>query len=231
MYIPLFDIDGTLLKGGGGNQAHKNGGSYAFRTVYGLDDKACWDNIITDGKIDKQIILEVVEKNGISHKKALAKLDEAIDATTSYYLEHSNEGTCIAADGAIELLEELQKQNVPLGLLTGNIEAIGIDKLSKAGLAKYFEFGAFGNLALRRVDLIEIARERAIKLVGLQMTTSKFMIIGDSTLDVKCAKDGNIPVIGVSTAKSSSQELAEAGADLVVESLLQKDDIVKFILD
>jgi phosphoglycolate phosphatase-like HAD superfamily hydrolase len=228
MYIPLFDIDGTLLQGSGGNQAHLMGFNYAFKSVFGLEN-ASVKQIVTDGKIDKQIILEVVEVNRVDHKLALGKLDEAINAVISYYLEHADEGSCVAVKGAESLLNDLKVREIPLGLLTGNIEAIAMDKLKRAGLDHFFQFGAFGNLALKRVDLIQIARKRATKIFGTNIVTASFVIVGDSILDVLCAKDGNLPVIGVSTGNYSIKQLVEAGADLVVAGLEHKTEIIKFI--
>lgn len=228
MKIPLFDIDGTLLKGGSGNKAHRAGFDYAFKKVFGLDTAAI-DEIQVEGKIDKQILTEVVKLHGVDEEIIEAKIDLAMAAIVKYYLEHANEGECVTADGVIELLTFLKQAEVPLGLLTGNIDKVAWDKLTRAGLAGFFDFGAFGNMALKRVDLITRAKEEANKNLGKNYQNGDFVIVGDTILDIACAKEGGIKVIGVAAANFSAEELLAAKADLVVNSLSQADEIIKFL--
>ncbi len=228
MKIPLFDIDGTLLVGGRGNQAHRDGFDYAFRTVFGLA-QASINEIKTDGMVDQQIILEIVKRHGVNEEQAMSKLSEAVAAIVTYYQNHTADSRCEAAAGAEELLKKLQTHQTPLGLLTGNIEAIAWDKLTRAGLADYFQFGAFGDLALQRVDLIAIACRRANQELGTNYQVNDLVIIGDSPRDIDCAKAGGIPVIGVGAANFSAEQLRQAGADLVVESLEEQDKIIAFL--
>ena len=228
MKIPLFDIDGTLLAGGNGNLVHRRGFDYAFQTVYGLQDLTI-EGMRSDGMIDKQIVFEMVKKAGISEQVALDKLDEAMGAIYDYFVAHQSESVCELALGTRELLSHLQALNIPLGLLTGNLEAVAWSKLRQADIADFFTFGAFGNLALQRVDLVPIASERACQALGTAYSLNQFVIIGDSPLDVQCAKDGGIEVIGVGAANFTSQELLQAGADLAVDSLEEVDKITAFL--
>ena len=56
--------------------------------------------------------------------------------------------------GASRLLARLQRRNVPLALVTGNLTAIGWRKLEAAGLNGYFWHGAFGEMARDRAGLV-----------------------------------------------------------------------------
>src|SRR3989344_5935 len=122
--IPLFDIDWTLLKG---------------------------------EEINKRVHREANDfalHNVYHQKNAKSKMPEAIEVMTQYFLEHADEGYFEPMPGTIGLLSELKERNIPMGLLTGNMENIGWEKLRKAGIKDYFSFGAFGSMAFRRVDLI-----------------------------------------------------------------------------
>ena len=48
-----------------------------------------------------------------------------------------------------------------MGLVTGNLTRIGWWKLERAGLRRYFRFGAFGEMARNRAGLARLALRRA----------------------------------------------------------------------
>lgn len=225
MKIPLFDIDSTLLKGG--NKAHAAAFDYAFKTVYHID--ASYEEISSQGKIDNQILIEILALNGVSENVAKEKLEEATHAMLRYFLEHQDDSQAIALPGVKELLKTLKEKHAHVGVLTGNVEGIGWKKLEKAGIKEYIGFGAFGNMAFKRPDLIPIAQQRARDLYKKDFSPFDFVIIGDTPLDVACAKQGGILSIGVTTGLYSFEDLTKAGAELVVKSLEAKDEIISFL--
>lgn len=225
--IPLFDVDWTLLKGGESNKIHFDAFGFALDSVY-KQPTASISEIHTHGKIDTQILIEILKLHGVSEEQAKSKMPKALEAMAKYFKEHENEAHYEPMPGVVDLLSDLKKVGLPLGLLTGNVEAIAWEKLRNAGIADYFSFGAFGSMAYKRVDLIEIARQEANKVLGREVPTSRLVIVGDSPLDIACARDGGIPVIAVGAGHFKSHELAHA--DLTVESLQEKDKILKFLI-
>jgi phosphoglycolate phosphatase len=153
MRIPLFDIDNTLLEGG--NRAHMGAYDFAIRTVY--KRKASVSEISIDGMIDTQIIVEVLTRHGMSAQAVKRRMPEAIQAMNEHFVAHADEGKSRVMPGVLELLKALRKRACPMGLLSGNVEDIGWEKLRLGGINEYFQFGAFGSLAYRRVDLIPVA--------------------------------------------------------------------------
>lgn len=225
--IPLFDIDWTLLRGTeANNQVHFDAYDYAFQTIYRLP-KGVRKGFFVQGKIDPQILIEIAVLNGVSEEEAKKKVDDAMTTMVSYFREHLDEGNYQVMPGVKNLLDELKSQDIPIGLLTGNIEEIGWEKLSKAGIKDYFEFGAFGSMALKRVDLIPLAQKRAEEIYKIDIPLQCFVIVGDSPLDIACARDGGISVIAVGAGHFKVHDLSEA--DLVVESLEEKDKILRFL--
>lgn len=224
--IPLFDVDWTLLRGGESNKIHHDAFDYALHTVYD-QPTASEDEAMTQGKIDTQILIEVLKLHTVSEEEAKAKMPQALKAMVQYFEEHADEGIYEPMPGVVELLTDLKKKGVPVGLLTGNVTEIGWEKLRRAGIKDYFSFGAFGSMTFRRVDLIGIAAKEASKVFGRKVLIHELVIIGDSPLDIACARDGGIPVIAVGAGHHKTHELTHA--DLTVESLKEKDKILKFL--
>ncbi len=225
--IPLFDIDWTLLKGEEINKkVHRDANDFALHTVY-HQKNASWRDVFAEGSIDTKILIDILKIHKVPEEEAKSKMPEAIEVMTQYFLEHADEGAFEPMPGAIDLLSELKERNIPMGLLTGNMEKIGWEKLRRAGIKDYFSFGAFGSMAFKRVDLIEIAAQQASKVLGKDVQINNLVIIGDSPLDIACARDGGIPVIAIGAGHFKSHELAHA--DLTLESLEEKDKIMKFL--
>jgi phosphoglycolate phosphatase len=224
MKIPLFDIDGTLLKAG--NAVHDAAFDYAFKTVF--NSATSKSEIATHGMTDTQIILELLLKHSFSEEEIKSKKDEAVRVMNEYFMQHENEEEYTPLAGVVETLHYLKEKNILMGLLTGNVEPIAWRKIEKAGIKDYFKFGAFGDAVYKRVELLKIAEERANKM-GPNISISDFIIIGDTPLDVKCAKDGNIQVIAVASGVYTVEQLQEAGADFVLESLEDSEKILKIL--
>lgn len=225
--IPLFDIDWTLLRGGEvGSKIHHEASDFALHTVYN-QPAASFKDVAGEGRIDTQILIQILELHGISEEEAKAKMPQAMAAMARYFRDHADQGHYEPMPGVISLLKKLSSLDLPLGLLTGNVEAIGREKLRRAGIADYFAFGAFGSMAFKRVDLIQIAKDKATKVLGQDVPIHQFVIVGDSPLDIACAREGGIPVIAVGAGHFKSHELSHA--DLVVDSLEEQDKIIKFL--
>lgn len=228
MKIPLFDIDWTLLEGG--DIVHSNSYDFALHTVYN-QPTASKKEIVANGMIDTQILIEILKLHNINERTAKNKMEEAIKAMEKYYHNHPEKGIIKTMPGVINLLEELKKRGVFMGLLTGNIESIGWHKVKRAGINKYFSFGSFGNLAFKRADLIPIAKNRAEKILNKKINLKDLFIIGDSPLDVSCAKTAKIQSVAIASGRFSFEELKITQPDLLLNSLNESEKFIKFLLN
>jgi phosphoglycolate phosphatase-like HAD superfamily hydrolase len=224
--FPLFDIDGTLVTGG--NHIHHEAFDYALHTVYELP-QASHRDVDRSGKIDPQILIEIAQIHGMTEEAAKEIVPSAMKAMVHYFERHKDSDGHILLEGVKELLQTLYEKHIPIGLLTGNVEEIGWGKMELAGIRKYFSFGAFGNEAFERADLIPVAHKKLEVFLKEKISLKRLVIIGDTPLDIACAKVGDIDVIAVETGKFSKQELAHLEPNLVIDSLHEKEKILNFL--
>src|SRR3990172_2751364 len=151
----VFDIDGTLLAKILPDENEKH--PCAVNKIFGIN--ANRKEIDFEGKTDKQIVIELLRKHGVDKNTILAELSHVFSEIASYVERRLNQYSEIPH--ARELLVELEKKGDILGLVTGNVEKIARLKLQKVGLLDFFQVGGFGELSVKRSDLVLIAIKRA----------------------------------------------------------------------
>ncbi len=222
--LALFDIDGTLTKG---TKAHREAFSRAFKKVYGVDTRV--DIINAYGMTDQQIIIDVLKKNGLKESDIRPKLKDCMNATIDFFKDLVGADEITVLGGVRELLEELNKRNVLIGWVTGNLEPIAMGKMKKVGLDHYFRFGGFGSDDISRTNLVKIAMKIAKENFGFEFNDNVFLF-GDTPNDVKAGKEAGVKAVGVATTIYSTKQLKNAGADFVLENLKDKEKILRIIL-
>lgn len=227
MRIPLFDIDGTLAFSG--NIIHSESFDFVLKTFYKLKNASRKQITKTSGMIDSEILLKLTEINGLSESLAKEQLQPALQAMGKYYSEHKQRVQPKLMPGTMNILNTLRKNNIPLGLLTGNVEEVAWGKLKQLGVDEYFSFGAFGDMALKRVELVELARIKAERALGRPISLKDLVIVGDSPRDVACAKEAGIASIAIGAGKFSYNELSVFNPDLTLHSFEEVDKFMDFI--
>ena len=215
MKLLLFDIDGTLVHSGG--QA-KPVFAAAMQEVYGTAGEI--DGYDFSGKLDPRIVVDLLAGAGVERET----IDGRLDALRENYLarlERSLEPARMRVmPGIRELLPALAgRDDLVLGLLTGNWRGGARIKLGRVGLWDYFPFGSFGDDGLDRRELPPVALDRAHRHSGYAFAPEEAVIVGDSLLDVDCARAHGIPCLAVATGWTEASTLASAGADWVVRDL------------
>ncbi|MBI2833222.1 MAG: HAD hydrolase-like protein [Acidobacteria bacterium] len=213
--LMLFDVDGTLILSGG---AGIRGMNRAFEEVFGVE--GAFNNIPVSGRTDRVILQD-----------ALATLGRQMDDATcarfceTYYrwlqreivLPGPRKGIM---PGVSELLNELSRRHdVFLALLTGNFSEAARIKLEYFNLWRYFACGAYADDAADRNALVEVAVGRARERGAPVVTAADVWVIGDTPLDVACARSAGARAIAVATGPYSADDLRRSGADLVLEDL------------
>ena len=141
MRLVLFDIDGTLLTDRG---AARDAFAKALDAVYGYrGDLARYDfSGLTDPQIARMILGDANMPAGVIEDGLPRLWDTYLDGLA----RNATPDRVRALPGIRPLVDALEsREDVILGLLTGNIEPGARLKLSGARLNDYFDFGAFGS--------------------------------------------------------------------------------------
>ena len=199
--ILLFDIDGTLLlTGGAGRVAFEE----AFLEIFGI--KNVWGDLIPDGKTDPAIVEELSEK---SMGRPLQKNE--YDSLLKRYLirfrvEIQRSQRFRLMPGVPELLKRLAgKDNVLVGLATGNFEEPAWLKLERGGIRNFFSFGGFGSDSHLRSEILRIAVTRAEQILREKTEPARIYVIGDTDHDVRAAKKLGLQSIAVTTGSMKAE--------------------------
>lgn len=206
MVLVLFDIDGTLLLHA--SREHAASLREALTQVYGVSVAA---PVAAAGRTDTAIARDLATSAGVSAAHFDARLEEFKVVCATLFAAHcppSLEDRL--APGMRELLEDLAvRGGVRCSLVTGNYEAVARLKLDRAGLGHHFAAGqgGFGSDSEWRNELPAIARARA----G-DHPREHTIVIGDTPLDIACARADSLRVLAVATGPHAASDLADADA-------------------
>lgn len=129
--LVFFDVDGTLVKSApGSNKVHQQAFTHAFETVFGFPGVSI-DEIPHQGMTDMWIIDELMQKRGVPPAVIASKMDAASAAMVEYCRAHASDIGVEVLPGVPHLLAQLAaRPDTLLGLVTGNLEEIGLMKAS-----------------------------------------------------------------------------------------------------
>jgi phosphoglycolate phosphatase len=218
--LVLFDIDGTLVLTGGAGLRAMN---LACDAVLG--HREALHGIPVAGRTDWIILHDALRRIGHEMDEALfARLRDEYVRHLRVEIEEPGQGVKAVMPGIRRLLDTLaEREDVFLGLLTGNFEKGARIKLEHFDLWRYFRCGAFGDDAADRNALVPfaIARARECGLDGI--AAHDVLVIGDTPHDVACAKAVGAVPVAVATGSYSAGQLRQSGAEIVFEDLSETD--------
>jgi phosphoglycolate phosphatase-like HAD superfamily hydrolase len=226
--LVLFDIDGTILWSDG---AGRRAMTAALTDVFG---SAGPTDYRYDGKTDPQIVRDLMRLEG--HTEEV--IDERMTPIIEHYLHglerELGEGLHTHLfEGVPELLDALEaREDMVLGLLTGNLRAGAALKLRSAGIdMARFRIGAFGSDHHHRPELPAIAQRRAREELGLEIPGAAMVVIGDTPADIECGRAIGARAVGVATGRYTVEELASHAPMAVFPTLADTDAVMRAILD
>lgn len=188
----VFDFDGTL--------------SNSFPLVVGKITEAIAmfrkeelteeENNSIYGPTEEGIILKLIKDKGEAKECFLRYLD--------LYNQYHDELLPDFIPGIRELLEELNKRNIPVFLLTGRSKESTMITLTKFNAFKYFK-------AIYTGGLYGEVKEELLNELALVHHYNKedLVYIGDSLHDVPQCRRANVDIISVSYANTDSYEKLE----------------------
>lgn len=227
--VVLFDIDGTLLASGGVGRRAMEGALHLHFGTIGPDDYRY------DGKTDRQIVRELMRLSDFSDHDIDTRMDALLaDYLTRLDVELADGPRGMKVHTGIHaLLDALEaREDVLLGLLTGNIAGGAALKLRAAGIAPdRFRVGAFGSDHEHRSELPAIAQARASVLLGCGVAGRSVVIVGDTPSDVQCGRGIGARAVAVATGHFTAADLSEHGPHAVFEDFSDIDAALGAICD
>jgi phosphoglycolate phosphatase-like HAD superfamily hydrolase len=204
MHVCLFDIDGTLIHTRGAGMAALREG---LRAAFGIAEPT--DRVAVHGRTDRGITRDLFLHHGIED------LPEHWERFRAAYLRVLPETLAArpgeVLPGVVPLLEALAaRDDVGVGLLTGNTRAGAQIKLAHYGLDRYFDVGGFGDNHLDRDDVAREALAAVRDRWDGDVNRHRVWVIGDTPTDVRCGRAIAARVIAVATGHHTRDELAAA---------------------
>jgi phosphoglycolate phosphatase len=225
--LVLFDIDGTLvLTGGAGIRALNRAGE----AVLGVPNMI--DGIQVAGRTDWIILHDAVRRQGRRLDDDLfGRLRDEYLTVLREEIHRPGRGVKAVMPGVEDLLATLDtRDDVFMGLLTGNFQESARIKLAHFDLWRYFKCGAFGDDAADRNALVPFAIERA-RGCGLDdVPYEDVFVIGDTPHDVACANAVGAVPIAVATGSYTVDQLRETAAPTVLKDLSDTNGVVRLIV-
>jgi phosphoglycolate phosphatase-like HAD superfamily hydrolase len=221
----LFDIDGTLVDtAGAGRRALER----AFAQVHGVPEvTARTEGVAFGGKTDPAIVAEMAAALALPSTVLGDGFERAYLAALAEEMARPDPRRKVYP-GVRALLAHLAgEEDVHLGLLTGNVEEGARAKLEPFGLNRFFPTGGFGS---DHGDRREVARRAVARLVlraGVEVPADRVVVVGDTELDVDCARANGFRAVAVLTGWSTRETLAAAGPHALLPDLSDLEEALR----
>jgi phosphoglycolate phosphatase len=212
--LVLFDIDGTLVHtGGAGVKAFAK----TFATEFSMADH--FERLKFAGRTDYSLVREFF---GFNHIAPTSENFERFFDRYVFWLDHIlRDSETELCPGVWEFIRELQALPQPplLGLLTGNIRLGAEIKLRHFNLWDVFQTGGFANDHEDRDQIAAVARQRGSRILGQELRGDQVLVIGDTPLDIRCARAIGAKALAVATGGAKLEDLRMHQPDWAVPDL------------
>lgn len=212
--LVLFDIDGTLVRRAGPH--HREALVEAVRRKARVESTT--EGVPVAGMLDHTILHTMMLRAGMKPAEIRRIMPEVMKSAQSIYVRRVPILHRRVCPGVRTVLNRLERRGVVIGLVTGNLTRIGWRKLERAGLRRYFRYGAFAELAKDRAGLVRFAIRHARKEGWINGNT-RISLIGDHPNDVRAAKANGIRSVAVATGVISIEELKTHSPDVLLPDL------------
>lgn len=227
MPLILFDIDGTLI-----NSSRIGRAALGRALLDVFETMGALETYEFAGKTDRRIVYDLMTTEGWNHEaieERLPELDKRMAAAGRNLFTTETIWPC---PGVPSLLDALKlRDDVTLGLLTGNIRHTAPLKLRAAGIEPaLFVDGAYGSDSLNRDELFDIALDRVRQTTGIEFTGKDVIIIGDTPADIRCARQGGGRAVAVATGPFTADLLRDYQPDYLFVDLVDTEEVVSLLL-
>ena len=225
MIVVLLDIDGTLIRTG---QAGSRAMNRAFEDLFGI--AGAFDGVVMAGRTDRWILNDAAARAGVDLSgENFHRFRERYFTRLADTLREPAPRKGVLP-GVRRLLETLDaRDDVFCALLTGNCEDGARIKLQHFDIWKFFRCGAYGDEVTDRNHLFDIAMERTRACGVPRVAPGEVVVVGDTVLDVACAKAAGARSVAVATGPCDVDTLRRSGADVAVRDLNDTEAFVRML--
>lgn len=212
--LVLFDIDGTLVHtGGAGMRAFAK----VFATEFNLPNGT--EHLKFAGRTDVSLVREFFTRNDIAPtRENFARFFDRYVFWLDQVLAQSETRECPGIRPFIRALRSLPQPPL-VGLLTGNIRLGAEIKLRHFDLWKEFAMGAFADDHEERDQIAHAALQRGACVLREKIPGHQVLVIGDTTLDIRCGRAIGAKVLAVATGGHEFAQLKSHRPDWTVPDL------------
>jgi phosphoglycolate phosphatase len=212
--LVLFDIDGTLVRTGGA-------GVKAFARVFASEFHAAdgFHQLKFGGRTDLSLVREFFV---LHHIPPTPENFQRFFDRYAFWLDHLlRQSQTELCPGIWEFIRGLEALANPplLGLLTGNIRLGAEIKLRHFNLWDVFRTGAFGDDHEDRDQMAAIALQRGSIILEEKLRGDQVLVIGDTPLDIRCARAIGARCLAVATGNHPVHELELHQPEWAITSL------------
>lgn len=163
-----------------------------------------------------------------SFKKYYAMNESDAETAVKYYREYFSDKGLFENElfsGISALLSDLKKNGKKIYLATSKPEEFAVKILEHFDILKYFDFIAGNTLSEARQTKEEVI---SYLLDSQLLLRSESVMIGDRKFDILAGKEYSLKTVGVSFGFAEENELKNAGADYIADSVA---DLRKILLN
>lgn len=214
----LFDVDGTLIRG---SRAGRRAMDQAFLSIYGREDAS--RGIDCRGKTDPLIFAEALERLGLD--PADARSPRLWDAYLSHLRREFPRDPGEMVPGARAFVRRVAASSAfRLAVGTGNLAEATRIKLEVHRLDGYFPTGGYGSDSDRRSEVVRRGIDRARSHYGVDF--ARVIVVGDTPLDIACARENGAQVLAVAGGSHTLDELARHEPDWLFPDFTSLEEIL-----
>lgn len=210
----IFDLDGTLLNTIGDLAV----GCDHMLTLRGLPTHTYQEYCTFVGNG----IMRLVERALPEHLRTPEYVAAARKDFVDFYIDNIDHKT-VPYVGMVELVESLHRQGVKLAVASNKFQA-GTEKL----IRKFFPTIEFVEICGNR-EGVPLKPDTALVdmiIAKAGVERNRCTMVGDSAVDILTARNAGIRSVGVSWGFRSREELVEAGADHIADTVEQLQQLL-----
>ena len=218
----IFDLDGTLMNTL--DDLHDSV-SYALRQA-GLAPNPKQDTRRYLGNGVRNLVNRSVEQTCPTADEALK--ERVFETFRAYYVAHSMDKTA-PYEGIPEMLKECKKKGFFTAIVSNKLDP-AVKDLHKAFFADSIDVAIGETPTVKRKpapDMVDEAIRQLSLLHGRSIEKSECIYVGDSEVDLRTAKNSDLPCIAVSWGFRDRDYLVEQGAKTIIDC---PDELFEHIL-